>query len=80
MTGAVAVLFALLAVVGPLTLYALVRSEHDARERMDRKQAERAARRDLDAEAGRRGRTTDTGDDRSGWGRDRDPDDRRRNA
>lgn len=44
----VAVLFLLLAVVGPLLLYALVRSEHDQRESMDRQSAERTARRDTD--------------------------------
>ena len=51
MTGAVVGLFVLFAVVGPLVLYILVRSEHDDRERMDREQAERAARRDVDTEA-----------------------------
>jgi hypothetical protein len=64
-TGGVAVLFALLAVVGPVVLYVLVRSEHDNRERMDRKRAERAARRDRDADAdspnrGRDGRRRNT--------------------
>jgi hypothetical protein len=49
-TGAVAVLFALPAVVGTLVFYRLVRAEHDTRERMDREQAERAARQDVDAE------------------------------
>ena len=38
--------FVLLAVGAPLALYALVRSEHDRRETMDREDAERAARRD----------------------------------
>jgi hypothetical protein len=37
-----------LAVGGPLLLYALVRAEHDDREVMDRSAAERAARRDVD--------------------------------
>lgn len=46
MTGAVVALLVLLAVVGPLILYSLVRSEHDDRELMGRKRAERAARRD----------------------------------
>jgi hypothetical protein len=49
-TGAFVVLFVLLAVAAPLVLYVLVRSEHDNRERMDRERAERAARRDRDAE------------------------------
>jgi hypothetical protein len=49
-TGAVALLVVLLAVVGPLVLYALVRSEHDDRERMRRDRAERAARRDRDTD------------------------------
>jgi hypothetical protein len=47
-TGVVVVLFVLLAILGPLLLYVLVRSEHDNRERMDRERAERAARRDRD--------------------------------
>ncbi|WP_324663809.1 hypothetical protein [Haloarcula sediminis] len=42
----VAVVVALFAVGAPLVLYALVRAEHDQRERMDRADAERAARRD----------------------------------
>ncbi|EMA21691.1 MULTISPECIES: hypothetical protein [Haloarcula] len=37
-----------LAVVAPLVLYALVRSEHDQRNEMDRETAERLARRDTD--------------------------------
>lgn len=51
MTGAVVGVFVLLAVVGPLLLYVLVRAEHDDRERMDRERAERAVRRDVDTEA-----------------------------
>jgi hypothetical protein len=50
MTGT-ALLFVLalaLSVGGGLVLYALVRREHDDRERMDRAEAERAARRDTD--------------------------------
>jgi multisubunit Na+/H+ antiporter MnhG subunit len=39
-----------LAVAAPLVLYWLVRAEHDDRERMDRRDAERAARRDTDEE------------------------------
>ncbi|MFC6615759.1 hypothetical protein ACFQAS_12520 [Halopenitus salinus] len=38
----------LLAIVAPVVLYLLVRSEHDRREVMDRRSAERAARRDAD--------------------------------
>ena len=45
--GGVLVLVLLLAVGGPLLLYALVRAEH-AREVMNRSAAERAARRDVD--------------------------------
>ncbi|WP_262180784.1 hypothetical protein [Haloarcula laminariae] len=41
-----AVVGLLLAVGVPLVLYALVRSEHDQRETMDREDAELAARRD----------------------------------
>lgn len=47
MSAAVAVLVVfVLVVAGPLVLYYLVRSEHDARETMDRQEAERTARRD----------------------------------
>jgi hypothetical protein len=46
--GILVALFAALAVAAPLALYLLVRSEHDAREPMDRDAAERAARRDTD--------------------------------
>jgi len=42
-----------LAVGGPLLLYALVRAEHDDREVMDRSAAERAARRDVDDDSDR---------------------------
>jgi len=45
-----AVVVLLLAVVGPLVLYALVRAEHGDRERMDREDAERVARQDADRE------------------------------
>jgi len=49
MTGVgVPVLLFGLAVGAPLVLYWLVRAEHDAREKMDRSQAERVARRDVD--------------------------------
>jgi type II secretory pathway pseudopilin PulG len=48
MAAELLVLFALLAVVAPLVLYALVRAEHDDRQTMDREDAERAARRDTD--------------------------------
>jgi hypothetical protein len=52
--GAVVLVFvALLAVGGPLLLYALVRAEHDDREVMDRSAAERAARRDVDDDSDR---------------------------
>lgn len=40
------VVFALLAVAAPFALYYFVRAEHDGREEMDRRDAERAARRD----------------------------------
>lgn len=60
MTGAAAGVVVLLAVVGPLLLYVLVRSEHNDRRRMDRERAERAARRDID-----------TDEDADGWRRDR---------
>jgi hypothetical protein len=46
-------LFLLLAVGGPLLLYALVRAERDDREVMDRADAERAARRDVDDDSRR---------------------------
>jgi cytochrome c-type biogenesis protein CcmH/NrfG len=47
MTAGALVLLALLgSVAAGLILYLLVRSEHDARERMDRADAEAAARRD----------------------------------
>ena len=44
--GALFVVFLLFALVAPLVLYALVRSEHDQRGEMDREAAERVARRD----------------------------------
>ena len=50
MEGVVFLLFGILAVAGPLVLYYLVRAEHEAREEMSRKAAERAARRDFDDE------------------------------
>jgi hypothetical protein len=53
--GALVLVFVLLAVGGPLLLYALVRAEH-AREVMDRSAAERAARRDVDDDADRKRR------------------------
>jgi hypothetical protein len=46
----------LLAVGAPLVLYALVRAEHDEREVMDRSDAERAARRDVDEDDAERNR------------------------
>jgi len=47
--GALVVGFVVLLVVGaPLVLYALVRAEHADREVMDRSDAERVARRDVD--------------------------------
>ena len=49
--GAFLLVFVLLALAAPLALYALVRGEHDRRETMDRRDAERAARRDTSAEA-----------------------------
>jgi type II secretory pathway pseudopilin PulG len=53
--GAFVVVFVLIAVLAPLVLYALVRSEHDARETMDRRAAEQSARRDTpDADEDRR--------------------------
>jgi hypothetical protein len=52
--GALVLVFVLLlAVGGPLLLYALVRAEHDDREVMDRAAAERAARRDVDDDSDR---------------------------
>jgi hypothetical protein len=51
--GAFVLVVALLAVGGPLLLYALVRAEHDDREVMDRSAAERAARRDVDDDSDR---------------------------
>ena len=44
--AALVVVVLLLALILPLSLYVLVRSEHDQREEMDRESAERAARRD----------------------------------
>jgi hypothetical protein len=50
-TGAAFVgIFLVLALVAPLVLYLLVRSERDQREEMDRESAERAARRDTPEE------------------------------
>jgi hypothetical protein len=56
----VVVVFLLLAVAAPLVLYALVRTEHDAREVMDRESAERVARRDTSDTSD----TSDAHDDR----------------
>ena len=44
--GLFVVVFLVLAVLAPLVLYALVRSEHDKRQTMSREEGERAARRD----------------------------------
>jgi len=44
--GVVVLLFLAFAVLAPLVLYALVRSEHDQRTTMSRENAERVARRD----------------------------------
>ncbi|SEG52346.1 hypothetical protein [Halobellus limi] len=52
--GALLVLVLLFAVGAPLVLYALVRAEHDQRSTMDRRDAERAARRDTTEEPGSR--------------------------
>lgn len=46
MAEAVFVLVLLGAIVAPFILYYFVRAEHDQREMMDRREAERAARRD----------------------------------
>jgi uncharacterized protein HemX len=46
--AAVVLAFLALAVGGGLVLYLLVRAEHDKREIMNRREAERAARRDRD--------------------------------
>ena len=54
--GVLVVVFLLVAVGAPLLLYALVRAEHDDREVMDRSDAERAARRDVDEGDGSRNR------------------------
>jgi len=52
--GALVLVFVLLlAVGGPLLLYAFVRAEHDDRTVMDRSAAERAARRDVDDDSDR---------------------------
>ena len=51
--GALVLVVVLLAVGGPLLLYAFVRAEHDDREVMDRSTAERAARRDVDDDSDR---------------------------
>ena len=44
--GAFLLVVLLFAVGAPLVLYSLVRAEHDQRSTMDRRDAERAARRD----------------------------------
>ncbi|MFD1686908.1 hypothetical protein [Halobellus litoreus] len=44
--GPLLLFLVLFAVVAPLVLYLLVRAEHDQRSTMDRRDAERAARRD----------------------------------
>ena len=44
--GAFLLVVLLFAVAAPLVLYVLVRAEHDGRTTMDRRDAERAARRD----------------------------------
>ncbi|MDS0259425.1 hypothetical protein NDI56_08475 [Haloarcula sp. S1CR25-12] len=44
------VMLSLVALGAPLLLYALVRAERDQRERMDRRDAERVARRDTPEE------------------------------
>ncbi|WP_049984915.1 hypothetical protein [Halobellus rufus] len=69
--GALVLVVLLFAVVAPFVLYALVRSEHDQRETMDRRDAERTARRDTDRPAGR------DPADRTEWSTDR-PGERRR--
>jgi len=46
MAGAIVLLVFGVAIALPLVLYWLVRAEHDRRERMDREDAERVARRD----------------------------------
>jgi len=46
--GLLAALLVVGALVAPVALYLLVRAEHDDREPMDRRAAERAARRDTD--------------------------------
>lgn len=48
MTAAIVGLFLLFAIVGPLVLYALVRRERTGRRPVDRREAERIARRDGD--------------------------------
>ena len=49
--GALLLVVLLFAVGAPLILYALVRAEHDQRSTMDRRDAERAARRDTREDA-----------------------------
>jgi len=48
--GGLFVVVVLLALIAPLALYALVRSEHDQRVETDRETAERLARRDTNDE------------------------------
>ncbi|MEF8888321.1 MAG: hypothetical protein V5A30_10980 [Haloarculaceae archaeon] len=76
MAAVAAVFLAVLAlgVGGGLVLYLLVRAEHDKRKTMDRRDAERAARRDSETTRRDAGRTA--GGD-TGWTTHRD-DDRRR--
>lgn len=63
--SALVVLVLLLAVVGPVVLYYLVRSEHDQRRELSREEAERAARRDTRGDP-------DADRDAPGAGRDED--------
>jgi len=60
--GAFVLVVLLLAVVAPFALYALVRAEHDNRETMDRRDAERAARRDTEQTPTDTDRETDARD------------------
>lgn len=66
MVGVGLLFLVLLALFAPFLLYLAVRAEHDARDTMDRKQAETVARRDT-AESQKRTDSSGRQDDDSGW-------------